>query len=154
MMEKNPLGFWLKRDNQLAFLNDLSKKLSIRYPSDWGKITAKEFVENGGGSILKHFGGSTSKLLRTVYSEIKWKDEWFGNNKLPKYFWQIAENRKKTLHQLSTEFQIKKPSDWGKITYKRIAERGYASLVILYDGSVMKTLKEVFPGMKDNIIVV
>lgn len=66
--------------------------------------------------------------------------------KLPKYFWHLPENRRNIINQLSKEFKIKQPSDWGKITYKQISEKGFSSLVILYDGSVMRMLREVFPG--------
>lgn len=67
-MDKNPLGFWLHKANQRIFLNSLAKKLSIKYPSDWGRITAREIIENGGGSLLKHFGWSSPKMLQSVYA--------------------------------------------------------------------------------------
>lgn len=60
-------GFWNEKTNQLRFMEDLKKKLGIKNPSDWGKITLKTVSENGGRTLIKIHGGSLLKTLQALY---------------------------------------------------------------------------------------
>lgn len=67
--------------NQRNFLEEVKKKLNIKEPSDWGKITIKDMRKVGGGSLLTgYYKGSILACLRSVYKGISFsfvlKDEW------------------------------------------------------------------------------
>jgi hypothetical protein len=60
--ETLPHGYWRDPSNQRNFLENLSKKLEIKTPSDWGKVTIKDFHQNRGNTLLK--GTSIIRVLR------------------------------------------------------------------------------------------
>ncbi len=62
-----PRGHWDDVSNQLAFMNDLAKKLSITDTEGWFGITWATLRENEGSGLLKKYNNSLPKLLGTVY---------------------------------------------------------------------------------------
>jgi hypothetical protein len=49
----------------------MEKKLNIKTPSDWGKVTVQQFYAFGGSSLLKyHHNGSLFTCLQSVYKGI------------------------------------------------------------------------------------
>jgi hypothetical protein len=47
-----PRGYWTNSSNQLAFMDQLARKLNIEKASDWYRISCDEVVSNGGRSLL------------------------------------------------------------------------------------------------------
>lgn len=54
-------------ENRRNFLDEIVKKLDIKKPSDWGKVTVKRFFELGGSSLLNYYNGSLFGCLQSVY---------------------------------------------------------------------------------------
>lgn len=49
---------------------------------------------------------------------------------------------------MKQRFQIKKPSDWGKVTIQQVEEAGGATLIKnYYESSLFKALTSVYPGI-------
>lgn len=58
------------------------------------------------------------------------------------------ENRKQFLEEVKTKFQIKKPSDWGKLSTQQFIKAGGATLLTkYYDDSLFKCLQSVYDGI-------
>lgn len=60
-------GYWLKEENQQKFLNDLAKRLQIKTPNDWGKLSVRRIKDLGGSSLLSLNGNSLKRTLRSVF---------------------------------------------------------------------------------------
>lgn len=56
----------MKKENQRKFIQDLSVKLNIKHPSDWGRVTKKQIVANDGASFINIFDGSVKRAITTV----------------------------------------------------------------------------------------
>jgi hypothetical protein len=50
------------------------------------------------------------------------------------------------LEQVRKKFDIKKPSDWGKLTTIDLKKIGGSSLLSRYQGSLFKCLKSIYKG--------
>ena len=48
-------------------LEELAKKLKIKEPKDWGRITTRKVIENGGIHVLRAYQGSLYKALESVF---------------------------------------------------------------------------------------
>lgn len=58
------------------------------------------------------------------------------------------------MERLAKEFSIQKPEDWGKITAKRLVEKGGGTLLFsVYKGGMFKLFRTVFPGILKKDIV-
>lgn len=61
------IGFWDVKENQKQFFDSLAKKLHIKSPLDWGKVTTQHVKENKGSSLLLMYNNSVSNALRYIY---------------------------------------------------------------------------------------
>ena len=62
-----PNGYWDIKENRRNFLLEFSKKVGIKIPSDWGKISVRTVLEHGGWVIISKHGGSLFKTLQEVF---------------------------------------------------------------------------------------
>jgi hypothetical protein len=68
---KLPKSYWKSMENRRNFLDEIAKKLNIKTPSDWGKVTNQQLFEHGRSSLLGHYyNGSLFKCLQSVYKGI------------------------------------------------------------------------------------
>lgn len=74
-----------------------------------------------------------------------WKPEWWKTR--PIGYWTVKENQKKFLDEIKMRFQIKSPSDWGKLKIKDIRNAGGNSILKHYKGSLYRCVQFVYPGM-------
>lgn len=61
------LHSWKDKRDHRVFIEQLGKKLGVRSPSDWGFITNRKVIANGGGSFLVFHHGSLFQGLQTVF---------------------------------------------------------------------------------------
>jgi hypothetical protein len=58
-------------ENHKNFLDEIAKKLNIKTPSDWGKVTYDYFCGSGGSTLLNtYYNGSLFTCLQSVYKGI------------------------------------------------------------------------------------
>lgn len=58
----------------------------------------------------------------------------------------MSIHRRNFLEQFAKQMNIAKPSDWGKVGYETLANSGGSSILVYYDGSIFRMLKDIFPG--------
>lgn len=51
-------------------LDDLQMRLHLKSPSDWGKVTVKQFFQFGGSGLLNHYNASLFHCLKANYKGI------------------------------------------------------------------------------------
>lgn len=80
--------------------------------------------------------------------EVEWKREWFSSLAVvPKAYWSSMENRRKFMDKLTKDFNIRNPSDWGKLTTRDIRKSGGVSLLSnYYNNSLFRCLKSIYTG--------
>lgn len=62
-------------------------------------------------------------------------------------YWNSMDNQKKFMNELAMKLEIKKPSDWGKVTKKEIYELGGGSMLsYYYENSLFHCLQVVYRG--------
>lgn len=61
-----PKGFWQNKKNHRKFLLELERKLEIKHPKDWGRVTRAQLIGNFGGTLLSTFG-SLRKALKSAF---------------------------------------------------------------------------------------
>lgn len=158
------------KENQKIHLDTIAKKLGIRNAKDWGKVTFAQINEYGGRSVLRFYGNSIIKALHAIYpgasscsivhkKGIAWKREWFVN--IPKYspsFWKIEANQRKFMELLASEYNIKNPTDWsrvsnsfikkkgGKVIYQTYVQVIGKGLLTRFNNSLFLALKSVYPN--------
>jgi hypothetical protein len=49
---------WNKKEVQLSFFNEFAKRNNIKNPEDWWNVTVYQVAQQGGSSILYHYGNS------------------------------------------------------------------------------------------------
>jgi hypothetical protein len=59
LFAKVPPNFWAKKQNRVAYMRWLGKKLSFKTPEDWYAITRKAFIDHHGAGLMQnYYGGS------------------------------------------------------------------------------------------------
>lgn len=133
-----PKLYWRSIANRKRLLDEISLKLKIKKPSDWGTVTNQIFCALGGTSLLSYHKGSLLLCLKSVYKgffhllrlttnlpEIEWQVKWFPKvRRFPKRYWNSIENCKKFLEDVALSSNIKEMSDWRKISNAFIRTRG------------------------------
>lgn len=154
----NKSKLWNTKENQKRFLDEVAKKLQLKKPNDWGKVTVRQVNKMGGGTLLTtYFNGSLFACLKSVYSgknslsflaneiDIEWNKNWFSN--LIKSDWKATENRKNFMDELALKLNIKSPKDWGKVRLRTIYEQGGGALLNkYYGGSLFTCLQSLYPS--------
>src|SRR5690242_7701474 len=69
---ERPKNNWKDLSNQKLFLERIAPDLGINKLEDWRNIKVHQVIEKGGGSMLKHYGGSLQRALKTLYTQINW----------------------------------------------------------------------------------
>lgn len=61
---------------------------------------------------------NVSDSCRVKFVEIDWDPSWFANiPKTKRGFWASKQNQRQYFEELASKFNIKEPSDWGKLTF-------------------------------------
>lgn len=80
-----------------------------------------------------------------IVIEIKWERDWFPQ--VPRLYWRSMENRRKFLDEIAIKHNVKKLSDWGKVTISQIRQFGGAGLLKYYNNSLFECLKAIYKGI-------
>jgi hypothetical protein len=65
MPSSKPWGFWKNIENQRVFMNSLAKKLNVKQPSDWEKVSRLDILQHG-GHFIRQYQGSITKGMKTA----------------------------------------------------------------------------------------
>lgn len=58
---------WSSTDARKNFLDEVSKKLNIKNPSDWGSVKIQTIQQLGGSGLLSYYKGSLFICLKSIY---------------------------------------------------------------------------------------
>ena len=58
-------------------VKELSQSLDIKHPSDWYRVSKDELTAAGAAALLRQHGGLVG-VLRVVYPNEAWKEDYFG----------------------------------------------------------------------------
>lgn len=129
-----PDGFWKNYSNQIAFMEDMGKKLGVNYPmnfesnwKEWYNVKKSDITENGGGGLLSLYNNSPSKLVMTIYSQYPWNPSEF--QVAPNGHWKSVANQRTFFDNLAKTIGISKWEDWYKVSYCTILEHGGGGLL-------------------------
>jgi hypothetical protein len=141
-----PDGFWDKSENQIQYMEWLSKELRFNTMEDWYKLTKKDIIENGGLTLLNKFGQSPSKLVESIYPNHKWKT--FRRHIVPNGYWNNMENQKQFIDWLGKHLGFNLKEDWYNISSNDIKENGGGTLLRMYGHSPYKLIESIYPEHK------
>lgn len=109
---------WEDESNHLKFFDWMKEQLGYKTMDDWYSVTSDIVCEYGGASVLKHFNGSPSKALQTLYPQHNWMLWRFKS--MPQGHWQQLLNnvheQKQVLDFLSDQLRIQSLNDWYRIS--------------------------------------
>jgi hypothetical protein len=132
----------------MKLFDEIGLKLGInpKDPKAWAKVRKPDFENRGGGAILRFHDGSLLKAFQFVFPEIDWRKE-RKMKKKPYYFWKSMENQKNFLLKMAEtlQFPVGDLSPWYRVIGKDIIRLGGKSLLLEYNSSIPKMLREVFP---------
>ena len=153
LFSMSPMGLWDKKENRIAYIKWLAKKLKFTKIKDWYNLnTRNDFNNNSGGGLLavkkKDKDQSVLALLKEAYPSFNWKPWLFRTS--PQGLWQDKKNHKLFLNWV---FKKEKININNNSIYKLNATilRKYNGHMILreYDNFVECIVKN-FPKAKIN----
>ncbi|EGG14005.1 hypothetical protein DFA_11766 [Cavenderia fasciculata] len=150
-IQTNPRGHWVDKLNQKEYLDKMGKDMGFfddenipmdQYYEKWYQVSKIDFIEHKGRGLLLHYNDSVHQLVKAVYSEYKWLPWKFNNS--PKNFWRDHQNQLDYLLWLGERIGITNPRDWYRITKNDFIENHGNSLLLLYGGSPVRVIMQVF----------
>jgi len=60
-------------EHRREFVDKLAKKLGVKKPEDWYKVSAAQVWQHGGAGLLRYFGGSFEKALISLMPDRQWE---------------------------------------------------------------------------------
>ena len=102
-------------------------------------------VENGGGSLLKRYQRSLSKLLAALYPDFTWDPLRFSRP--PRNHWNSIENQREFLLGLAKQWGMKEGDmeAWYKVSYRSLLDNGGSGLLRRYNDSTSALISAAFP---------
>jgi hypothetical protein len=73
-----PNGFWHDKENRVAYLKWLGRRLGITKKSEWYEITKNRFVENFGGGFIDYYRNSCAFAITDCFDHMNWDIECFS----------------------------------------------------------------------------
>ena len=139
-------GFWKNIENQRLFFDDIAVKYNIQSMDDWKQIKSSIIRKEGGATILKQYS-SFYDALSSIYSDLSW-DPFTSRKQLPKGFWNEISNIKIFIKMVEEYYDIKKLSDWYRISLRQISNIGGSGLLNTYNYKLYTILSNVYPDEK------
>lgn len=136
---------WSKPENRRAFLENVASQFGVTRPSDWKNVSTKQVEAMGGSRLIRLFGGSFYDALKDSFPDADLHALSCRPTK-PRGHWDDPANCRAFLDSIAREFGVKSPQDWKKVNAKQVAEKGGGTLLQRHNGSLLKTLREVYAG--------
>ena len=128
-----PKGYWDKKNNRIKYIKWLSKKLKIKNPPDWYKVSFAEVLNKNHGRALLGEGRSVISILLEAYPKYKWKFWLFVRG--ASGIWQDRNKHKEYLKWLFKKESVNPYNETiYKITSETLRKNHGISLTREYDG--------------------
>jgi hypothetical protein len=117
----------------------------------------------GGSTLLQTFGGSMQYALKSLYPEHNWNP--FKFSSVTKGYWKDIQNQRQFMeyvynsssilklvydHNHAYQMDMKSMEDWYYISKRDIIRKGGERLLRIYDESLEKLLRGVYPNYNWN----
>jgi hypothetical protein len=140
-----PHGFWDDPRNRNRYMQWLGRRLGIRKPDDWYRVTSHDFRNNHGRGMLSlHYADSPVLAVTANFPDHDWKEWLFPVT--PSGFWNEKRNRIRYLRWLEKQLGLKKPEDWYTVEQKEFQKHNGWSLIFgFYKRSMIAAVRELYP---------
>lgn len=141
-MQKVPEGTWNDHRRVRQYMTWLASVLDFLKPEDWYQVTAQDFKDNSGGSILTVYP-TIIEIVQILHPTLK---PWYFHT-LPNSFWQEKVNHREFLLFLAESEQIETVEDWYN-NAKQETFKKYKGLSLLKEyGNIYECLSQNFPEL-------
>lgn len=138
-MQQVPEGTWNDHRRVRQYMTWLASVLDFLKPEDWYQVTAQDFKDNRGGSILTVYP-TIIEIVQILHPRLK---PWYFHT-LPNSFWQEKANHREFLLFLAESEQIKTVEDW----YNNAKQETFKK----YKGlSLLKEYRNIYECVSSNI---
>ncbi len=143
-----PSGYWDSRENRLAYVLWLGRRLGFERPEDLYQLRAAEFPRHGGRTLMLRFRGTPFLLLSDVMPEIDWR-EWLFRS-VPTRFFESEGNRRRFLAWFEETNGLRTCEDWYRVRAYQLEKFGGRSSLLRIIGSVAAVARYAHPDWKWN----
>ncbi len=143
LFKVSPRRFWQDPKNHRRYMKWLGRQLGIRRPSDWYRVSNRDFRDNSGGAFLIHYDSTVSQAIMSYLPNYDWKPWMF--DKTPKGFWHEKKNRRRYMIWLGKRLRLKSTTDWYSVT-EHDFEANYGNQFLrLYRRSPIAAVRDYLP---------
>jgi hypothetical protein len=141
--EVMPHGYWNVPEYRMQYAEYLADKLEVMKMDDWYKISAKDFAENCGSSLLRnYYEDSPSLAIMSFYPEYDWQPWRFET--VQQHHWEKLENRRNYFDWLAEQLKCDLIEDWYGIDQGTFLEFGGHGILHHYDRSIRWALLDIY----------
>ncbi|EFA84822.1 hypothetical protein PPL_01815 [Heterostelium album PN500] len=131
LFERTPTGYFRSVENAKLYLEWLAPQLNITEPTDWYKVTQKDFRTHQGFHLLKCYQTTPAKVVMTVLPDLhKWQSWRFV----------VIKSKKCNIDYLDDMIQHLR-SESKEITLENIEAIGGSSILQHFGGNIEEALK-------------
>lgn len=140
-LERLPRKVFEPIEAQARFLAWLGKEKSIEKPSDWYRLSTKDFLAANGLQLLKIYGYSKAALLEAHYPGEKFYD-WLFAGKVPNGFWEEPEHRREYMRWLAERLGLREDDDWYRVSYDDFKNNHGLGLLSYFENDKPKAIQD------------
>ena len=133
-----------KIEYQRRLMGKLERKLGITNPDDWLSLPRKQFIKEGGKTILSHYHNHFHKLLSSIYPNHPFKFSSFPSSS--RTYFKENENQLEYLEDLFHKLSLTSLEDWKKISVRTLIDhKGKGLISTLYHNDMKLLLTSLYP---------
>ena len=138
-------GFWDDMENRRTYLDWLGEVLGYKCLDDWYGISASDFRNNFGASLLfKIHDGSPARVVIENYPEKNWIV--WNFSKVPQRYWEDIEKRREAIFWMKEKIGLKSLEDWYSVPQSAFRKhRLFSMLTHQYNSGVYNMLVDIYP---------
>lgn len=142
--ERKPPGYWERRRNRKACLEEVALQLGIQDAKGWAGVTVKKVIELGGNGVLKYHSYSLLRALEEAYPDMTAElHTCIGTRR--KGYWDDKNNRRAFLDEYARQRGMGSREDWKRASWRDIIAAGGAGVLSKYT-SIQVALEDVYGG--------
>ena len=149
LKKKDYLTYFQSIENQKEFVDQLVKKLKLKWEGDIISLPYYKLVKNGGRILLSKYSNDRVKLLSSLYPHLNFTQIINQKNeekiKKRKKFISMEE-QKKIIFNLFEKLKINGLDDWNRITRKQFIENGGKEILKYYSNDLQYLLLSIYPS--------
>jgi len=144
-------GHWEHLEHQRQCLEWSAERFfNVQCPEDWYRVRMQDLkLIRGASEVLRHYRGSITNTLQSVYGEYPWKLWQFS--RVPRHFWQDQKTCRSYVHLvLSEEFGISTRTDWELVTTAQLRTLKGSRKMLADSGSLMNVISSLRSTNNDH----